>query len=683
MAAADIFAQTSSFTEGLGGLNTSSRRMFPNVQSPLSTSILSNSTNSSRGSCQSYDSRSSTSTVSSTRSNVRTPIGSLSPRSTASVRKHHRDMHLGTRTGFAGSGPVGWAMSNNMDKLIKQEPMNNRKANNQQNKPNYPLQSQFGLRAEKNPQTMKRMRARRGNKNQHRIFTNKKRSPRRNTNATTTGTATTTTTTTNDNNRNTNLLPSPPPAERNQPMPPPRPPQKTPPTMSPRERRKRDARIQRREAGPITGSRAQYEFPESTRRGIYNPPPPNECPWNNTSPRVNDLLTNYDQPTNEERLNERFNSKTVKMPNGTQFKPSLGGLQRGTEKNFGGRGKSVRWSQSSDAPNWMRDQNTDKDALLSSAKKQNHCWKTGYHREGMTGTVGDNTISGEGPTWLVDTMERYNKDLVLHRIDPTLANYDGGSSTIKYPKKKDDGVIIQDGTISGDMPEFITTAATRIDSELVRKPPKDSWYNKKVSHNSNRRHPSHQCNMDTWTYSLGGVRSKVDYGNGIQITDSSVSGDAPTWMEGLSLRTDPGNVNGTVIRRSNNDLDFQNKTFKPEIEKIEQCWTDSTVSGDAPSFMTEMNARVDPRIVREHPKHKRPWKQRNAPTSRRNFPHGKHKPKIRDPKGRTRTKKTKKLPNKVNLHKPKTYRAPEGPVQMRNVSHGSGNGTSTGRYQFA
>jgi hypothetical protein len=249
---------------------------------------------------------------------------------------------------------------------------------------------------------------------------------------------------------------------------------------------------------------------------------------------------------------------------------------------------------------------------------------------------------------------------------------------------------ISDDTISGDMPSWLTEASGRINETAVRDPRKQSWYNKKVrpkknQDGSSKRHSTDECKTDSWTYSLGGVRSTIDFGNGVQITDSSVSGDAPTWMEELSNRTDPGNV----IRRSNNTLNFVNKHFEPEIEKIEQCWTDSTVSGDGPSWMVEQNQRVDPRIVREHKKYDRPWAQKHAPTSKRPFPHAKHKPNIRDARGRTKTKKrygdgrnTRPLPKKPNLHKPKVKRAPEGPVNMRNVSHGV-NRTSTGRYPYA
>ena len=248
---------------------------------------------------------------------------------------------------------------------------------------------------------------------------------------------------------------------------------------------------------------------------------------------------------------------------------------------------------------------------------------------------------------------------------------------------------ISDDTISGDMPSWVTESANRTNVEAVREPRDPNWYNRghlaDMKRHLTKRHPSDRCQTDSWTYSLGGLRSAIDLGNGIQITDSSVSGDAPTWMEQMSTRVNPDEV----IHRPNNDLHFVNKTFEPEIDKISQCWTDSTVSGDAPSWMTEAYQRVDPRIVREHPKHERPWKQRNAPTSRRPFPHDKHKPQIRNPRGRTKTKKrfkdgrnVRKLPKKPTQHKPKVNRAPEGPVNMRNVSHGTDN-TSTGRYPYA
>ena len=148
------------------------------------------------------------------------------------------------------------------------------------------------------------MRARRGGRNQHRIFSQSTTSPRKIESKTATGTVA-------DSKTN---VPSPPlgkrPAQKNQPIPPPRPPLQTPPTgqnknPSPRERRKREARQQRRNAGPITGSQPQYEFkqgefPEKTRRGRENPPTYGECPWNNVSPTMKAVLTKYEQPTKEE-----------------------------------------------------------------------------------------------------------------------------------------------------------------------------------------------------------------------------------------------------------------------------------------------------------------------------------------------------------------------------------------------
>ena len=348
-----------------------------------------------------------------------------------------------------------------------------------------------------------------------------------------------------------------------------------------------------------------------------------------------------------------------------QFRAKVGGLAPGTHHNFDNRGKVVRWMQSKEAPAWMVAQNIDQDALIEPVPGGKHAWATGYHRDGMTGVVGDNTISGEGPSWLVDTMERYNPELVLHEIPRPLGT--------KPP------VLHRAAGTSGDMPDFITRA-----SGHVPDPRKESWYNQKVEP-SKKRHSSNECKIDAWEYSMGGVRSKIDLGGGIAIADSSVSGDAPTWMEDLSLRVDPSNV----IYRSNHVLDFVNKTFTPEIEKADLCWTDATVSGDAPSWMTEQNTRVDPRIVREVPKHQRPWMQQNAPTSKRDFPK-QAKPTIRNPRGRTKTKKrykdgrnVRKFPNKPGRHTIVRTRAPEGPVNMRNVSGSTMGTTSTGRYNYA
>jgi hypothetical protein len=142
-------------------------------------------------------------------------------------------------------------------------------------------------------------------------------------------------------------------------------------------------------------------------------------------------------------------------------------------------------------------------------------------------------------------------------------------------------------------------------------------------------------------------------------------------MVEMSERVDERNV----VRRPNQQLQFANKCFKEEIEKTVgfagQAWTDSTVSGDAPSWMTEQNDRVDPRIVRAHPRSRRTWKNKHAPESYRKFPHTKHEPQVRDPRGRWKTKKRWKdgrarrqnqlTKKEVQVrHRPK--RGPNGPV---------------------
>ena len=408
------FAQTSHHVHGLGGLNTSSRRIFPTVSSPLSTSL---STPSSRGST------SSTVSCGSNRSNVRTPIGSITPRESVRVRKHHRDMHLGARTGYRSDKPVGWAMSHRMEKLLVQEPMQKKKI--RKDKPSAPLSSQFGLRAEKNPITKSTMRARRGNRNQHRIFADTLKLEARARKSNNIDPKNDATNSPRNNKKNQPFAPPP-----QYPSPPPRPPRNTPPTTnsnnnpSPREQQREKRRIeanrQRRNAGPLTGTGARTEPPDPWQ-GIHrshrvSPPGDMKCPWNNVSPAMNSLLTDYNQPTKEQRENlENGFHGSVSMPEGGKFRPKKGGLAKGTNQNFGGRGKSVRWSQSKDAPKWMVNQNTDKEALITG-KEQGHSWATGYEREGMTGTVGDFSISAEGPTWLVDTMERYDPSLVLKKV---------------------------------------------------------------------------------------------------------------------------------------------------------------------------------------------------------------------------------------------------------------------------
>jgi len=120
------------------------------------------------------------------------------------------------------------------------------------------------------------------------------------------------------------------------------------------------------------------------------------------------------------------------MPEGEIFRPAKGGLAPGTHQHHGGRGKSCRWSQSKDAPKWMSEQFVDKEALITPSHNGITGWgKVGYEREGMTGTVGDFTISGEGPAWLVDTMERVDPSLILRKqtnTHKTFGNHKGGDA---------------------------------------------------------------------------------------------------------------------------------------------------------------------------------------------------------------------------------------------------------------
>ncbi len=813
------FASTSAFTEGLGGLNAPSSRIFRNDSprdSPLSSrgsSVFTTSSSSTRSGLDSAASTLSSSTMASIRSadsqrsNVKTPIGYLSsvtPRESARSRRAG-DTHLGGRSMLAGTRPKGWALSREMEQVMRQAPERpGRSART-------PLKSTFGMRAARRPDTKAAMQTRRtrpadGTSRETLKATPRPRPGGRPTNAA---------------GRSHRIFNGP--ASPIVPAPP------APPPGSPRSRvsggaaaptssSKAKARSPRRpragakfvgpynnEAGILTGSSppaaavaGQAAGPSSQEpspwQGIdsaHTSESANQSPWVNRSASMTEALgiathdspeRKYFQPTRAERdeinkmnreraiadrkarieaatkrqqenrnkggeqktatastearlppptaagaaaaaANERSSVKyivhrehPVTLPSGETHRPALGGV---AEPVTSARGHVRRWSQSIEAPQWMVEQNRDKTALLSVRDKAPSGWATDYHREHMQGIVSDYTISGDAPDWMVKQMERTGRSELILRKDEKGHWYknkgirSSGFSSSGFDQDADPGAGgaggsgvhgITDSTVSADMPSFFTEANERIDKSNIRHT-KHSWYNKKghvrssatAAHKKGGRtaamESSSMDDMGLGHFSLGGVRSFVDFGNGVQITDSSVSGDAPTWMVEMSERVDERNV----VRRPNQQLNFANKSFKEEIEKTVgfagQAWTDSTVSGDAPSWMTEQNDRVDPRIVRSHPKSRRTWKNKYAPESYREFPHTKHEPKVRDPRGRRKTKKRWKdgrtrrqdqLTKKEVQVRHRPRRGPNGPV----MAGGSVSSTHTtagkgATYQYA
>ena len=656
-----MFASTSAFTEGLGGLNGPSSRIFRNDSprgSPLSSrgssvfTASSSSSSSGRPGLDSAASTLSTSTVASIRSadsqrsNVKTPIGYLSsvtPRESARSRRAG-DTHLGRRNMLAGTQPKGWGLSREMEQVMRQVP--ERPGRSAQT----PLKSAFGMRAARKPETKTAMQTRRSRAPDgtsravlkttprprpggrgHRIFTGPA-SP---------------------------IVPAPP-------APPPGSPRSgngagaTAPTSSSKAKARSPRRprpgatyagVYNNEAGILTGSApptsaaaAATAAAAAAAAGSQEPSPwqginlahtnesANRSPWVNRSTGMSNVLgiathdspeRKYSQPTRAERdaINKmnreraiadrkaRIEAATkrqqenrtkeeerepttatttpttklppakyivhrdhpVTLPSGDIHRPALGGVAEPVKSE---RGHVRRWSQSIDAPKWMVAQNHDKTALLNVRDKAPSGWATDYHREHMDGIVSDYTISGDAPDWMVNQMERSGRSEFVLRKDEGghWFNNKGIRSTgfcsSGFDQDVDAGAGgaggsgvhgITDSTVSADMPPFFTEANERIDKDNIRHT-KHSWYNKNkfqirssatAAHSrSGRTAAMESSGMDDaglGHFSIGGVRSFVDYGNGVQITDSSVSGDAPTWMVEMSERVDERNV----VRRPN------------------------------------------------------------------------------------------------------------------------------------
>ena len=328
-------------------------------------------------------------------------------------------------------------------------------------------------------------------------------------------------------------------------------------------------------------------------------------------------------------------------------------------------GKLTDWSISGDAPAWMHAQQADKGTILRKQKTKDEGFKTSFVREpgkgvGHKGKVTDWSISSDGPNWMTSVLDKYDPEAIL---EPTVHSK-GKAQFFSVSKNKEGmakdhaikasitfdrtaaglgalgGHTITDSSTSADMPSFIANASRRIlgPSEVLE-PPENAnknWYNRQSYGRKPKYEHQHASFQSTKISGIGGknggMASQAEHSNGCVISDSTVSGDAPSFMVNMSMRVDPK----SVYSRPNNQLNFINKQVTPGEKPSQWKYDDSSVSGDGPTWMTETSARIAPNILVEP--EKRSFVNKDAKRSHRK-PDKKPDHVIRE--GRTRTKPTK------------------------------------------
>ena len=327
----------------------------------------------------------------------------------------------------------------------------------------------------------------------------------------------------------------------------------------------------------------------------------------------------------------------------------------------GYNGKVCDWSMSGDAPQWMLKQSLDKNAVISAQVEKQTGMVTSFKRDGnQKGSVTDWSISADGPAWMTDVLEKYDKEAIL---DPVVLKK-GKQQFFSVSKSKNNDVThahatltrttfdrqaagigsmgghtITDSSTSADMPSYLADQSRRILGKGdVLEPPENSnknWYNRQSYGRKPKfphQHASYQSKKERSIGMNGGLGAKAEHHGGNVISDSTVSGEAPAFMVDMSKRVDPT----CVYTRPNNQLHFVNQEFSTGEKPSQWTYDDSSVSGDAPSWMTETSARISDNILVEPTN--REWVNSSSNPSYRKSP---KKPVHEIRAGRSRTKPTK------------------------------------------
>ena len=252
-----------------------------------------------------------------------------------------------------------------------------------------------------------------------------------------------------------------------------------------------------------------------------------------------------------------------------------------------------------------RGQSVDKKAILSPEKERKTGMVTSFQREGQRGNVTDWSISSDGPTWVTNVLEKYDPGAILEPIvqkkgkqqffsvskskegkvtkahaTMTRANFDRGAAGMSSMG----GQTITDSSTSADMPSYLPEQSRRIlGKDDVLEPPENSnknWYNRQSYGRKPKfphQHASYQSQKETSIGMNGGIGSRAEHHDGNVISDSSISGEAPSFMVDMSKRVDPS----CVYNRPNNQLHFINKSFSCGEKPSQWTYDDSSVSGDA------------------------------------------------------------------------------------------------------
>jgi hypothetical protein len=141
--------------------------------------------------------------------------------------------------------------------------------------------------------------------------------------------------------------------------------------------------------------------------------------------------------------------------------------------------------------------------------------------------------------------------------------------------------LVSDWAVSADAPEWIVAQARR------------SGVNSVLARDNDFTPDDGQVNE----FKVAGAESGV-------ASDWAVSGDAPDWIRNNVAKYDKN----AVITRKKKAKGVRSVFYNQRGEEI----SDSTVSGDAPHFMVEVNERIDPASIIHPPENKKMWHNKTA-----------------------------------------------------------------------
>jgi hypothetical protein len=247
------------------------------------------------------------------------------------------------------------------------------------------------------------------------------------------------------------------------------------------------------------------------------------------------------------------------------------------------RGLSVYTHKRHDGVNFLDFKEFHQNGSYLNSKAYSHSRHFNLSGDAMKNSIHKNTGIDKNFTMhqmdhmkqaLEDNAHFDGKDMDMGDLIP-----DGQTNTFKTDKG-----TVSDWAVSEDCPEWIVAQARRAGGESS------------ILKRSNTFQP-YEGQVNEMKLSSNGT-------TGTQ-SDWAVSGDAPSWITNNIVKYDKN----AIITRPKKVYGVKSSFINENGQEI--C--DSTVSGDAPSFMLDLNKRVNDKTIVQPLAYKQPWHNRESP----------------------------------------------------------------------